>query len=60
MPREKGRGKSAKNWLEKAVHLSSGTVTLFEGPGDDWLFVLHGRCKGFGLLSRLKRRSKPG
>jgi hypothetical protein len=59
MPREKRRGKSAKNWVEKAVHLSGGTVTLFEGPGDDWLLVLHGRRKGSGLLSRLKRRTRP-
>ena len=59
MPREKGRGKNAKTWLEKAVHLSSGTVTLFEGAGDDWLLVLHGRRKGPSLLGRLKRRTRP-
>lgn len=60
MPREKERPRSTRNWIEKAVQLSTGTVTLFEGPGDDWLLVLHGRRKGSGLLSRLERRSKRG
>lgn len=49
---------SRRDWVEKGVRLSSATVTLFEGPADDWLLVLHGRRTGSGLLTRPKRRAK--
>ena len=42
-----GRARQGRGtWRETQVQLSRTTVTTFEGPGDDFTIVVHGRRKG--------------
>ena len=51
-----GRG----TWRETQVQLSRTTVTTFDGPGADFLLVIHGRRAGASKIVRERARAAKG
>lgn len=46
----------AGRWKERTVGLSRATATMFEGPGDDWVFVLRGTQETASKSAKSKAR----